>query len=154
MQVILYCLIASQQKKPTYIRRDYRATIVMQKLQYRHKNIVNQNASLNTLTNLKSLYTCEANLKHTKNPWSKEKNAFMLQYVYIPIVICNRQIGPFRGLGIMVFNAIFNKISVISWRSVLLVEETEYPGHAGNIILSYRVTTNIHIFEETIVRLS
>jgi hypothetical protein len=46
MQVILYCLIASQQKrkKNTYIRRDYRATIVMQKLQYRHKNIVNQNA--------------------------------------------------------------------------------------------------------------
>ena len=69
MQVILYCLIASQQKtKYTYIRRDYRATIVMQNLQCRHKNIVNQNASLNTLTNLKSLYTCEANLKHTRNP--------------------------------------------------------------------------------------
>ena len=69
MQVILYCLIASQQKKTTtYFRRDYCATIVMQKLQYRHKNIVNQNASLNTLTNLKSLYTCEANLKHTRNP--------------------------------------------------------------------------------------
>ena len=68
MQVILYCLIASQQKKTTYIRRDYRATIVMQKLQYRHKNIVNQNASLNTLTHLKSLYTCEANLKHARNP--------------------------------------------------------------------------------------
>jgi hypothetical protein len=27
---------------------------------------------------------------------------------------------------IMVFNATFNNISVISWRSVLLVEETEY----------------------------
>ena len=27
----------------------------------------------------------------------------------------------------MVFNAIFNNISVISLRSVLLVEETEYP---------------------------
>jgi hypothetical protein len=27
----------------------------------------------------------------------------------------------------MVFNAIFNNISVISWQSVLLVEETEYP---------------------------
>jgi hypothetical protein len=27
----------------------------------------------------------------------------------------------------MVFNAIFNNISVISWRSVLLVEETEVP---------------------------
>ncbi len=28
----------------------------------------------------------------------------------------------------MVFNAIFNNISVISWRSVLLVEETGVPG--------------------------
>ena len=27
--------------------------------------------------------------------------------------------------GFMVFNATFNNISVISWRSVLLVEETE-----------------------------
>jgi hypothetical protein len=29
-----------------------------------------------------------------------------------------------RGFGFMVFNATFNNISVISWRSVLLVEET------------------------------
>ena len=29
-----------------------------------------------------------------------------------------------RGLGVMVFNATFKNISVISWRSVLLVEET------------------------------
>jgi hypothetical protein len=28
----------------------------------------------------------------------------------------------------MVFNATFNNISVISWRSVLFVEETEVPG--------------------------
>ena len=28
----------------------------------------------------------------------------------------------------MVFNATFNSISVISWRSILLVEETEYLG--------------------------
>jgi len=31
------------------------------------------------------------------------------------------------GLWVMVFNATFNNISVISWWSVLLVEETEYP---------------------------
>ena len=69
MQVILSCLIASQRKtKYTHIRRDYRATIVMQKLQYRHKYIANQNASLNTRTNLKSLYICEANLNHIRNP--------------------------------------------------------------------------------------
>jgi hypothetical protein len=29
---------------------------------------------------------------------------------------------------VIVFNATFNNISVISWRSVLLVEETEVPG--------------------------
>jgi len=29
---------------------------------------------------------------------------------------------------LMVFNATFNNISVISWRSVLLVEETGEPG--------------------------
>ena len=31
------------------------------------------------------------------------------------------------GLGFMVFNATFNNISVISWRSVLLKEETKVP---------------------------
>jgi hypothetical protein len=31
------------------------------------------------------------------------------------------------GLGFMVFNTTFNNISVISWRSVLLVEETGGP---------------------------
>ena len=30
-------------------------------------------------------------------------------------------------LRVMVFNATFNNITLISWRSVLLVEETEYP---------------------------
>ena len=33
-----------------------------------------------------------------------------------------------KGSKIMVFNATFNNISVISWRSLLLVEETEAPG--------------------------
>jgi len=31
------------------------------------------------------------------------------------------------GVSVMVFNATFNNISVISWWSVLLVEETKYP---------------------------
>ena len=33
-----------------------------------------------------------------------------------------------KGLGFMVFNATFNNISVISWRPVLLVEETGVSG--------------------------
>ena len=43
----------------------------------------------------------------------------------------------------MVFNPTFNNISVISWRSVLLVEETGVSGEnsrpAANHILLYRV---------------
>jgi hypothetical protein len=31
-------------------------------------------------------------------------------------------------LGLMVFNATLNNISAISWRSVVLVEETGVPG--------------------------
>jgi hypothetical protein len=34
---------------------------------------------------------------------------------------------PLWGEGVMVFNATLNNISVISWRSVLLVEETGVP---------------------------
>ena len=33
-----------------------------------------------------------------------------------------------RVVWLMVFNTTFNNISVISWRSVLLVEETGVPG--------------------------
>ena len=32
------------------------------------------------------------------------------------------------GVGVMVFNATFNSISVVSWWSVLLEEETGEPG--------------------------
>jgi hypothetical protein len=40
----------------------------------------------------------------------------------------------------MVFNATFNNISVISWRSVLLVEETGGPGenHPYMFFATYR----------------
>jgi hypothetical protein len=35
---------------------------------------------------------------------------------------------PLLKVRVMVFNATFNNISVISWRFVLLVEETRVPG--------------------------
>ena len=38
------------------------------------------------------------------------------------------------GLGVMVFNATFNNISVTSWRSVSLVEETGIPGENHNLL--------------------
>ena len=45
----------------------------------------------------------------------------------------------------MVFNGTFNNISVISWQSVLLVEETRVPPVADKLyyIILYRVHFNI-----------
>ena len=40
----------------------------------------------------------------------------------------------------MVFNATFNNISVISWRSVLLVEETGIPGEKPNELTVIGIT--------------
>ena len=40
----------------------------------------------------------------------------------------------------MVFNATFNNISVISWQSVLLVEETGGPGENHRPVASHRQT--------------
>ena len=43
-----------------------------------------------------------------------------LLYLYV--------VSKFLGSGVMVFNATFNNISVISWQPVLLVEEGGEPG--------------------------
>jgi hypothetical protein len=51
-------------------------------------------------------------------------NLFKLDYNIHVLLIWSYM----EGMWVMVFNAIFNNISVISWRSVLLVEETGVPG--------------------------
>jgi hypothetical protein len=45
----------------------------------------------------------------------KKKKLYYLETIYF-------------NIRVMVFNATFNNISVISWQSVLLVEETVIPG--------------------------
>ena len=42
-----------------------------------------------------------------------------------------------RVVWLMVFNTTFNNISVISWRSVLLVEETGEPGEKQRPVASH-----------------
>ena len=51
--------------------------------------------------------------------WSHQLN------FYVGYLTAGRPLGYIR---LMMFNATFNNISVISWRSVLLVEETVVPG--------------------------
>ena len=53
------------------------------------------------------------------------KCTFYFELVYVFQLMYNYNEG--LGFGFMVFNATFNNISVISWRSVLLVEETGVP---------------------------
>ena len=53
----------------------------------------------------------------------------------------------------MVFNATFNSISVISWQSVLLVEETGVPGENHWPAISYWQTLS-HNFVSSTPRLS
>jgi hypothetical protein len=43
----------------------------------------------------------------------------------------------FPRVRVMVFNAIFKNISVISWWSVLLVEETKVPGENHRSVTSH-----------------
>jgi hypothetical protein len=47
------------------------------------------------------------------------------------------------GLGFMVFNTTFNNISVISWRSVLLVEETRVPWENHRPVASHLVIMSV-----------
>jgi len=49
----------------------------------------------------------------------------------------------------MVFNATFNNISVILWRSVLLVEETEEPGENHRPVTSHWQTLSYTVVSST-----
>jgi hypothetical protein len=63
------------------------------------------------------------------------------EYKYSKFAFSNKYHGPFtvqKQIGwFMVFNATFNNISVISWRSVLLVEETGLPEENHQPIASH-----------------
>ena len=49
----------------------------------------------------------------------------------------------------MVFKVTFNNISVISWRSGLLVEETGEPGENHRPATSHRQTLSHHVVSST-----
>ena len=49
------------------------------------------------------------------------------------------------SVRVMVFNATFNNISVISWQSVLLMEETKVPGENINLL---QVTDKLREFKK------
>jgi len=50
---------------------------------------------------------------------------------------------------VMLFNAAFNNISVISWRSVLLVDETGVPGENHRPVASHGHTLSHNVVSST-----
>jgi hypothetical protein len=57
--------------------------------------------------------------------------------LFLVVTMLDKRIGFVR---VMVFNATFNNMSVISWRSVLLVDETEVSGEYHRPVASHRQT--------------
>jgi len=53
----------------------------------------------------------------------------------------------------MVFNATFNNISVISWRSVLLVEETGRPEENNRHVTSQRQTLSLNVVHLALIEI-
>jgi len=53
----------------------------------------------------------------------------------------------------MVFNATFNNISVILWRSVLLVEETGRPGENHPPVASHRKTISHNVVHLALIEI-
>ena len=54
---------------------------------------------------------------------------------------CRNMCAVIKTSGFMVFNTTFNNISVILWRSVLLVEETGIPEKSTDLL---QVTDKLH----------
>ena len=61
----------------------------------------------------------------------------ILNFMTMIIPVSNVSTCYFYRFGFMVFNATFKNISVISWRSVLFVEETGEPGENHRPVTSH-----------------
>jgi hypothetical protein len=55
--------------------------------------------------------------------------------------------------SLMVYNVTFNNISVISWRSVLLVEETGVPGENHQPVASYCQTLSHNVVHLVLIEI-
>jgi hypothetical protein len=72
------------------------------------------------------------------------KRVYIQTFTRVPCNVSLIQCKSFWLLWFMMFKATFNNISVISWRSVLLVEETRVPveNHRHSQTLSHNVVSS------------
>jgi hypothetical protein len=87
--------------------------------------------------------------------WQQTTITYSVTAIFLYDMIQSSKIFPFHDYprtdvsGGMVFNATFNTISVISWRSVLLVEETIVPGEQHRPGVSHWQTLSRNIVSST-----
>ena len=72
-----------------------------------------------------------------KNPYKVVTDFYHLVSIYLYIIFLHLSKMDISEVCLVVFNATFNTISVISWRSVLLVEETGGPGENHRLVASH-----------------
>jgi hypothetical protein len=68
---------------------------------------------------------------------------------YKNILLVALLVPNFQRERVMVLNATFNNISVISWRSILLEEETGVPGENHRNVASHRQTLSHNMVSST-----
>ena len=73
--------------------------------------------------------------------WSRCKRCTALIFLFLGVW--------FRGCGVMVISDTFNNISVISWRSLLLVEETVVSGENHRSVASHWQTLAHNVVSST-----
>jgi hypothetical protein len=66
--------------------------------------------------------------RNTAKVGIKHQSSINQSYLHLQLSSINFKKLLINWLGFMVFNVTFNNISVISWRSVLLVDDTRVPG--------------------------
>ena len=75
----------------------------------------------------------------------ESKDMLVLLLTCILFITQSDKMYHFNTSRVMLFNATFNNISVISWRSVLLVEETRVPGENHRPVANHRQTLSHNV---------
>ena len=100
-------------------------------------------------------------IAHVLYPFALEIRSFVPMLSFwalcsiIPGIICVKQKYTFVCcfVCLMVFNATFNNISAISWRSVLLMEETGAPGENHRPVASHWQTLSYNVVHLTTIKI-
>ena len=102
---------------------------------------INMNTTTNKENHGQDINHCIPNLNFL---WIKQNTTEKIQTIVLRtcLFVC-----------LMVFNATFNNISVISWRSVILVEETGGPGENHQPVASHWQTLSHNVVHVTLIEI-